>query len=61
LPIFPESEYYHQNGNYDPQHSKKLIDVTHVIAFHLNTKTKTEVVSAGMKMRGATENATVLT
>jgi len=37
LPFCPQSEYYNQNGNSDPQHSTKLIDVTHVLAFHLKT------------------------
>jgi len=39
LPICPESEYYHQNGNFGPQHSTKLIDVTQVLAFRFNAKT----------------------
>jgi len=34
----PESEYYNQNGNFDPQHSTKLIDVTHVLAFDFMRK-----------------------
>ena len=38
LPFFPESEYYHQNGNFHPQHSTKLIDVTHVLAFDIMRK-----------------------
>ena len=40
LTFCPESEYYNQNGNFDPQHSAKLIDVTHVLAFHLMRKQK---------------------
>ena len=39
LSICPEFEYNNQNGNLDPQHSTKLIDVTHVLAIHLNAKT----------------------
>ena len=31
LPFCPKSEYYHQNGNFHPQHSAKLIDVTHIL------------------------------
>jgi len=38
LPFCPESEYYHQNGNCYSQHSTKLIDVTHVSAFHIMRK-----------------------
>ena len=37
---FRESEYYHQNGNFDPQHSTKSIDVTHVLVFHIMRKQK---------------------
>ena len=40
LPICPESEYYHQNWNCYPQHSTKLIDVTHVSAFDIMRKQK---------------------
>jgi len=40
LPFCPQSEYYHKNGNFGPQHSTKLIGVTHVLAFHLKAKTK---------------------
>ena len=39
VPFCPESEYTNQNGNFDPQHPTKLIDVTHVLAFHLIAKT----------------------
>jgi len=39
-PFCPESEYYHQNGNFDPQHSTKLIDVTHALAFDFMRKQK---------------------
>jgi len=37
---FRESEYYHQNGNFDPQHSTKSIDVTNVLVFHIMRKQK---------------------
>ena len=35
---FRESEYYHQNGNFDPQHSTKSIDVIHVSVFYIMRK-----------------------
>jgi len=40
LPFCPEFEYYHQNGNFDPQHLTKLIDVTHVLDFDIMGKQK---------------------
>jgi len=40
LPFCPESEYFHQNRNFDLQHSAKLIDVTHVSAFDFMRKQK---------------------
>jgi len=40
LPFCPESEYNNQNAKCGPQHSAKLSDVIHVLAFHLKAKTK---------------------
>ena len=40
LPFCPESEHYHQNENFGPQHSTKLIDVTHVSDFDFMRKQK---------------------
>jgi len=40
LPISPESEYYHQNGNFDPQHSAKLIDVYPCLRFSFKSENK---------------------